>query len=397
MSVTESYQAEVQRRQPRRRTWLLLALIGLATLLVGGLNLLGYALDPNEPGLSNDANVEGPPPPTFVGLSTELKQTKVLPALASPLDKNQSAVWCGTMGLAWKKFAKEMKQGKIMLVGAEELCELLHQEPPVELSSEHYYVNAGWYKDGILERIRGELAEKFPNAPSPPEPRARPAYRVGLAYAYLDVVFKYQFQFKQNDKALRFIDGAGKKTDVKSFGIREKDHGPSGYRGQVKVLFRQKNEFALDLSSSSKPYQLIVARMPPQATLATTLAELDRRCAAASSYGLGNNATVLIPTCSWRLEHRFRELEGKFFARTEIPEEVMDEVVQMIDFRMDHRGVVLKSTMRASSTILNGDGEEDVNPDHFFFDRPYFVVLKKRDGRPFFVFWVANAELLTPY
>ena len=74
----------------------------------------------------------------------------------------------------------------------------------------------------------------------------------------------------------------------------------------------------------------------------------------------------------------------------------MDEVVQMLDFRLDRRGVVLASMARDTSTILNGD-DEPPNPERLIFDGPFLVVLKMRDGLPFFVMHVANAELLYPY
>jgi len=37
-------------------------------------------------------------------------------------------------------------------------------------------------------------------------------------------------------------------------------------------------------------------------------------------------------------------------------------------------------------------------PKHFYFGRPFFLYLKKRDAQhPFFVMWVDNAELLVPW
>jgi hypothetical protein len=333
---------------------------------------------------------------TFDGSTEQLTRTQVVPALESPLDATKSAVWCGTMGLAWKQFQNDVVKEPLRLQGAEKVCDMLNREPAVELQPEHYYVAAGWYKDGILDRVRRELPARFSEAPLPANPKAPPELQGGLAYAYLAVVFKYAVQFQENGEPLHFRDAAGKKTDVKSFGIRVQDKGDRPFRSQVAVLFRDGGDFALDLSSGSKPYQVIVARLPTQPTLAAYLAELDRRTAASLPTRLGESAVMFVPTMRWRLQHHFPELEKKKFLNPGFELHYMDEVDQMIDFRMDRKGVVLRSVARDTSNILNGH-DHDADPAFFLFDRPYLVVLKKRDGRPFFVMWVANPELLYPF
>jgi hypothetical protein len=336
---------------------------------------------------------------TFDGPSGQLTKTEVVPALGSPLSANKSAVWCGTLGLAWKQFETDVIKSPVRLKGAEPLCDMLNREPAAELQPEHYYVAGGWYKDGILDRIRRELPSKFPHAPLPPPSQAPPHLQVGLAYAYLEVVFKYAAQFQVNREPLHFRDAAGGKTDVKSFGIRSEDKGDRPFRSQVSVLFREGGTFALDLSSGSRPYQVIVARLPTQATLAGYLAELERRTAASLPQRLGESAIVFVPTMRWRLQHRFSELENKTLLNQlnqGSEQAYLEAVEQTIDFRMDRKGVVLRSAARISGTLLNGD-DHDNDPAYFLFDCPYLVVLKTRDGRPFFVMWVANPELLYPF
>ena len=43
----------------------------------------------------------------------------------------------------------------------------------------------------------------------------------------------------------------------------------------------------------------------------------------------------------------------------------------------------------------NGHPAEPPNPDHYFFDRPFLILMKKRGvEQSFFVMWVDNSALL---
>ncbi len=379
-----------------RRTWRMLRIIAFASLAVLVLNLVAWVTEEKEPPpdrLQSNKDSDSPLDRAFDGSSASLLRTQVVPTLQNPIARDQSAVWCGTLGLAWRQLQSDVTRTPIALRGAEKLAGWLNKEPAIELEPEHYYVAAGLYRDGILERIRRELPARFPNAPLPEfgVPKDPP---VAMAYAYLEVALKYQFEFWENQEPLQFTDAQGKATPVRSFGIRAGDK-TGGFRSQVGVLFRERGEFALDLSTESKPYQVVVAKVPVKPTLAETLAELDRRIAAARPGELGSEAVMLVPTMCWRVQHRFRELERKPLLMPGWERTWLDEVGQMIDFRMDRKGVVLASAARVR-VLLNGD-EHDPDPHKFIFDRPYLVVLKKRDGRPFFVMWVANSDLLYPY
>lgn len=382
-----------------QRATTLLWVICILALIIVPLNLFFLIQDwRSNPNGGRSARPDTPLARTFDGKADQLKTTHVVPALESPIKANENAVWCGTMNLAWRKFNEDVTKEPLRLKDAEQLCDWLNREAPVELDPEHYYVAAGWFRDGILERIQRELPARFSEAPVPTKPELPPDAIAlgGLAYAYLQLAFKYQFDFKENDEALEFVDAASRKTKVKSFGIRLQDRGTSGYRDQVKVLFRKEDEFAVDLSFMTKPYQVIVARIPLKETFAATLADLDSRIKAGPSSSLNDSSVLLVPTMCWRIDRRFAELEKKWFLMPGFENHRMEKVEQQIDFRMDKSGVVLTSVVKMHSVILNGDDHHS-DPNYFVFDRPYLVVLRKRDGGAFFALWVANPELLMPF
>ncbi len=262
--------------------------------------------------------------------------------------------------------------------------------PPPELAPEHYFVAAGFTKakDGILERVRRELAAKFPKAPLPED-----LGEVAMAYAYLEVALPYEYQFKKSEEPLSFTNSRGEKTPMQAFGIRKADvdKGEHSFRGQVQLLFRQGKEFAVDLSKKTKPYQIVLARMDRKGSLQATLEDLDKRMAGRKPDILGDAAILLVPNMNWRIDHRFREMEKKPLLNTPIPGAYLDFVTQFIQFKMDHKGAWVASGARLP--VFNG---HDPGPEVIFlFDRPFLIVLKRRDVRqPFFVMWVDNAELL---
>src|SRR5262249_53566339 len=152
-------------------------------------------------------------------------------------------------------------------------------------------------------------------------------------------------------------------------------------------LFRKGDDFALDLSQSTRPYQIILARMGRKATLKETLADLEMKVANGPPSSFGNGAILGVPNMDWHVEHHCKELEGKSLRNRALPPgSFIKEASQFVKFRIDRRGVELFSSARIAHD-WNGS-----HPEDFRFDRPYLIVLQNRDSRqPFFVMWVDNA------
>ncbi len=387
MSATRAPPTSVSSPQKRRGRLILLVTVAVVLL---GLNLAVWVRFP-EKELSPTS--ESDPEPSFSGSSAELQHTIFVPTLQSRMPKNKSALWCATLPLAFQQLEKDVVRGPIELEGAGEVSRDLSRTPPAELAAEHYYVAAGFYKDGILERIRRELSARFPKAPLPgKDPHL---FKLAMAYAYLEVALLYEFQFKDSEEPLAFKDSRGQETPVHAFGIRKSDadKGVKSFRSQVQVLFRKGKEFAVDLSRNTQPYQIVLARMDRKTTLQATLEDLNKRLAEGKPDILGDATILLVPNMNWRVEHRFRELEGKTILSPGFRKDTFFSLVsQFIQFKMDRKGATIASGARINVAFNGHEAGPEVN---FIFDRPFLIVLKKRDRRqPFFVMWVDNAELL---
>jgi hypothetical protein len=373
---------------PRRKPWGWFVFLLALCLALGSLHAylwLGFMARPLPPG----GDLEAPPELSFDDSSNNLKDTIFLPTLERPIPDGKSAIWCATVPMAWRELEAFVKK-PVNVRGAEEICRELRETPDAKLEPQHFYVAAGRTDEGIVERIGRELPQKFPNAPA--IPTAPPEGT--LAIAYLEVAIFYDYFFKHSTEPLSFKDAHGRTTPVHAFGIRKEDVGHSDVRvrEQVLVLFRNNGEFALDLSHNTKPYQIILARMARKPSMREALAELDKRTAGVEPKHLNHAAIMLVPSMHWKTTHRYTELEGPYV--NDPKNRSVEMVYQSTHFKMDRKGAYVASMVTVNLPD-NGHPAEPPNPDHYFFDRPFLVVMKKRGvQQPFFVMWVDNTELL---
>ena len=333
-----------------------------------------------------------PSPLTFDGSSDKLQRTVVVPTLDTPLPEGKSAIWCVSFQLAWNHLKDDVAKEPLQITSAQPFTDRLNAATFKEevIEAKDVYATAGLAKDNIVQRIRTEMASKFPHV-SAPELDIPPGGAV--AYAYLAAAAKFDLPFFENNEPFLFKDSEGKEMAVTSFGIRKKDdYAYHRLREQVQVLYcpSGSHDFIVDPCKTSQPYQIVLAWVNRQATLADTLAQVQERIAApgATRKELGPNDTFLVPNMAWKITHRFKELEGKDkpFVNPALRGLYIDAAMQTIQFRLDRSGADLFSESKLPVKPT---------PTHFNFTRPFLIIMQKRGStQPFFVMWVGNAELL---
>jgi hypothetical protein len=350
-----------------------------------------------------------PPEVTFSGDSRNLQQSAVVPTLDSPLPEGKNVIWCATFQMAWDRLKNDVAGGPVRVTNAEALADRLNRAglSAHDLPDNSYYAAAGFVEDGIVDTIRREMQTRFDKEPLGLDA----AGNVIVAYAYLRASVPFALPYFENDEDFLFTDSQGRDTAVSSFGLRAKDKSAYDLREQVDILYTNHDdgadsrrgeprspvmEFALDLCRDSKPNQVIVACVPRQETLAATLQYMEQKTAAYPKdryrHNLADESQLLVPNLNWSLDHHFAELEGadKQLLNRELQGTYIAAAMQTIDFRLDRSGVELDSEAR-----VQAKSSRSKRPAHYLFNRPFLIVVKKRDaGQPFFVMWVDNAELL---
>jgi len=362
--------------------------VGAGILLIGSI-LIFWIWKTHQEGAS--------PPLSFDGSSEALQQTVILPTLDTPIPEGKSAIWCASFQMAWNKLKSLGGTEPLRIHGAEAVGAQLNnaEETEEDLNPEIYYAAAGLIRDGTVEKIKKEMAEKFPHVQTT---SINQSGLIAVAYAYLQAEVKFQYPYLENRKPFLFAPSEGEPSSIRSFGVHEYIQ-VEGIRHQVETLycnaqspFEIPNEFALDLCKSSAPNQIVLATIGKKETLKSTLRELEKKTTdyhpEEGHHGLSMVDSLLIPTMNWKVEHRFKELEGedKKFLNTNLANAYIDPAIQVIAFKLDRSGASISS--QSEIGVKGG-------PRHFHFNRPFLLYMKKRGAQhPFFVMWVDNAELL---
>jgi hypothetical protein len=335
-----------------------------------------------------------PPPLVFDGPSDQLERTIIVPAFDSPLPEAKSAIWCASFELAWKELTDSVANESIRLDGADDVVQRLNATKiaPGDFTPEVVYAAAGWVRDGIAARIRKEMGLRFPNVRLPSFDEGDEA----IAYAYLAASIRFKQPYY--DDKIEFHDSGRSTTSVAAFGIlKQRSNDDSELRDQAEVLFSDAefgshDNFAIDLDRHSTPLQVVVARVPKRASLAETFAEVQNRInqQQATNRGphtFGRMDELLVPTMHFKIDHRYRELEGKAFANQSLRGALLSRASQSIQFRLDRSGAAMKS--EAESIVWKAPR------GIFLLNQPYLIYMMKRGAnRPLFVMWVDNAELM---
>jgi hypothetical protein len=350
--------------------------------------------------------------------AADLKQTAVVPTLDCPMPEHKNVIWCGTFQVAWDKFKNDIIGEPVQLIGAEELANRLNRGPfePQNIEPESFYAAAGFVKDGIIEEIQREMAKRFPSEPKPIfDERYRTLPQASAAYSFLTIAIEFTFPFYVHERAFDFTASDGTRTGVTAFFTESEGPDPNSgrLREQVEILYYKYGtspsdaEFAVDLCKHTKPYQVVLARVPQRVPLGEALKTIEQNI---SDFKNDSHYKVLrelrpidnliVPDVLYRLTHHFRELEYKNLANPKwrALEYFIFEARQMIDFSLSRTGVILKS-----EALIGGGGgmaRPDVEqPRYLYFDRPFLIYVKKRgaDYSPFFVMWVDNAELMSEF
>jgi hypothetical protein len=348
---------------------------------------------------------------TYDGPSDELKATKVLPALDSPIPERNSAIWCAPFDLVCSRLADVLGEGKPIRFkdgAALPLNTDLAKSPDETLPADSY-ATLEIYPGGSESLGNRSLAEALEKERlADPESQEGPFYVAAILQARLRFPHSYQ---NGEERGMPFTDSKGIKSTVRYFGLLKGNH--SGERDkareQLRVLWCEHilpsnrsspvERFALDLCADSEPFQIICAQVNAKPTLAAMVADLEGKIESwrpdANEEHLEDLETLGIACMHWRIKHRFREFEGPEHRIANSPIEglYLRDASEEIEFRIDRQGVALDAKARvAPKTAMAERG--GVLRD-FRFTQPHLIILKKRGAKtPSFVMWVDNAEMM---
>lgn len=360
-------------------------------------------------GCEHDPRTGVAPPALRVDTATIMTAPVVVPTLDTPTPADRSAVWCATFQVAWNRLKAEVIRDNVRVQGAEEIANRLNEAPSIEkdLPDGSWYAAAGYVDDGVLDRIRRDLEQRFPGTSPPEVPKGSNSV---VAFGHLEVVVPFSRAFFNGREPLVFKCGAGPEFRVQSFGIgSEHSNRYAELRSQVAVLYARMDdmdsrrgavprpvEFIIDPCATSAPSQIVLACVEPSASLAETVAHVEAAVRSGAEDRrlrprFGSADGLAIPRIAFDMVHRFQELEGRdrLLLNAALEGRCIATAVQTVQFRLERNGAAIRSDAQLVSPALATD---------YSFDRPFLVYVKRRgSAQPYFAMWVSDADLLFKY
>jgi hypothetical protein len=327
-------------------------------------------------------------------------ETDLIPHTASPIVSGRNYVYCCTFQLAWNHLRDGYSKGMpVILEGDPELARALNAStfPSDALSKYSYVAYGGLRSNDTLETLRSELARKFPAEKSEALDSAEPGQPGDiLAFAYLAKSLPFGTPYEVLPQPLRFRSPAGE-TDVKCFGIERYSYKQQASKqaSQVTIAsYKNRDDFVLRLATRKRD-EIILAKVPPEKTLAATIDAVQRRIIGGSVRGsprLMMDDRMSIPRLSIGINRRFTELVGRGMGD---PFYYIRDALQLVRFRLDETGAVL-----ISEALIVGENGYQHDPEKerdFVFDRPFLIFLiEPKAAQPYFAAWIENSELMEP-
>jgi hypothetical protein len=311
----------------------------------------------------------------------DLPGTVVTAVLDCPIEKGKNVLWCCTFQLAWDEYRARFgtdlpDAGGVPLVAALNSSKVTDAD--IEKGS--YVAVAGQTGADLTDRLRAAMVEAFGGGAGQrlvsylsEQPAGQPA-----AYAALGKQLAFEYAFTRFTTPFTF---GGRQ--VESFGIDqylEDQEDEARMAGQVLVHdLANREDFVIELKTTTATDRLLLARVPPAETLAATIAAVRERATGRDAAKMDEGLDLRIPVIDFDLIRDYPGLLdlGFLIAR------------QRTRFRLDEAGAVLKS--EALNAFF-------ATPEQPVFSGPFLVLLERKGAaNPYFALWVANAELLTPW
>lgn len=341
----------------------------------------------------------------WLGFRCVPRGTHVSPHAYARIEHARNVLWCATAQLAWDRAAEAAgtKGLPVQHPADPEDVAAMNRDPfPVDaLDPKTFVALGGLAEDGICEKFEKALVATFGEVPdgvrlpamSPSSSQGKP----GAAFAYLLKVMRFEREFEQDREGISFRVGPlpwiGRRT-VKAFGAGRKGNMGNEVRLHWQDDSEDPGEFILELRPESND-RILLARVDAQETLWDTW-----RSVAARLDGEGQEMPpfdrLAIPIVDvGKREASFSSLCGPF-VDGQGQDGSLDAFEQWTKFRLDEKGARLESFASIRMTMAQGGGSPPPLPE-YVFDRPFLLALMERGAtRPYFLLWVANADLLVP-
>lgn len=325
----------------------------------------------------------------------KIPDSQITAVLDQELSPGRNLIWCATMQLAWNEMCDSVLEGPAKLEGDPPLQVKLNKREANEsdLDAPSYVAMAGSGKDKIVEKINGELKRKF--GAGAHQVDIRLTERDVLAYSYLLKNLSFEWAFEVQTDELSWKGKAGSGTPLRTFGLKKIKSSKEKHARllrQVRIhQYLSTSDFIIELLFTERQDRLFLALVDPKATLKETVESVRSRIDPKGGFRLSDGDCLLVPCLGFHVWKNFKEIESKRVLNPDQSGFVLTHARQRIRFDLNETGASLES----EAVIESKSEESQVEPKHLVFDRPFLVLMQRRDAKaPYLAIWVGNPELL---
>ncbi|MFC2102390.1 hypothetical protein ACFLS7_05300 [Bacteroidota bacterium] len=326
----------------------------------------------------------------FANSSQPDKETVILSCLSQPAYQNQNLLYSPAFKASWTMLKEDVLGADIRLHQPGQTLFCLNRNPFNPPHNQEWLALSGYIQHGIIDQIQKSLQAEF-GITDPDLDQFRGEREGIVCYSYLQtsVTFKYPFpsfewKFSEEEKTV----------PVACFGLPKVGEGPDPaekIRRQVRLFdYRSDDDFILQIPDADSAKEIILAKVPFQENLQSTVANVSGRVQSGYQDELTLLDELMIPKINLSAVQHYAELEGKYLTNPGFTDYFFASACQKISFSMDESGALAQVT--GEIIMLKGPHSRILA-----FDKPFLLILRSIGAtEPDLVIWFANADFLVP-
>lgn len=325
------------------------------------------------------------------GISTaqaqEVNSIEVLPTMNTQ-STAQNRIWVGTFQLVWNELTDKIVKAPVKFLDFDsQMANNLNQKQfkKSNLNEKSYYVKSGIVSPALKAEIEKNIKSKF-HETSDILKMFDFTYNPEKIFVY--AMLKKDFRFTNAFDKLATGNFGNSQEKVKYFGINDNSN-PKLYKNVNVLFYNDDNDFAVKLYTKGKD-EVLLYRTNDDKTFDKYYAELNDKTAKYSGdKNFVKNDTLTIPDIKLYQETSFNELEGHQIVGTNMQ---IDKTIETVDFRMNNKGVKLKSEAAIMLRCMSLAPRE--GRDFTFNNNFVLFLLEKNQNTPYYAMKVSDVAAI---
>lgn len=325
------------------------------------------------------------------GISTaqaqEVNSIEVLPTMNTQ-STAQNRIWVGTFQLVWNELTDKIVKAPVKFLDFDsQMANNLNQKQfkKSNLNEKSYYVKSGIVSPALKAEIEKNIKSKF-HETSDILKMFDFTYNPEKIFVY--AMLKKDFRFTNAFDKLATGNFGNSQEKVKYFGINDNSNQKL-YKNVSVLFYNDDNDFAVKLSTKGKD-EVLLYRTNDDKTFDKYYAELNDKTAKYSGdKNFVKNDTLTIPDIKLYQETSFNELEGHQIVGTNMQ---IDKTIETVDFRMNNKGVKLKSEAAIMLRCMSLAPRE--GRDFTFNNNFVLFLIEKNQNTPYYAMKVSDVAAI---